>query len=327
MFNFNFKFADKLGSIFKSSGNQKKTQKTGSDSLAAQSDTGSIVQIHNHFEIRDIQSLAIGGEGVLGLLDGARGRFALEQAVKQDNFKKAVQEAELDTLESHKPLDKDWFMRWMEVSQSVSREDIRSILSAILKGEVGAVKNTSAKTLEVLRNLSTIDLELFQKFCNISFNCPTADDLTLVIAEPYGDPAQNAMQEIGFNYPKLTELQDLGLIKVDLTANHPAIAQVVQRKIPFTIGPNAFQQTEDVELRDDFKPRVIFFTKVGLEIRDCLELTRNDSYVKKFEEWINNSFPKVKKETEVEKDVLRDNNGTDSYTDQIGSVVPAGPRS
>lgn len=304
MFNFNFKLSDKLGSIFTSSGNQKKTQKVGSDSLAAQSENGTIVQIHNHFEIKDIQALAIGGEGSFGLLDGAKGRFALEQVVKQDNFHKAVQGAELGTVDRHKPLDKDWFMRWMEVSQSVSREDVRDILSSILRGEINATKNTSAKTLEVLKNLSTADLGLFQKFCDISFDCPMFAGLTLVVAEPYGSPDKNAMQELGLNYSKLTDLQDLGLIKTDLTAYHPAVAQVVSKKIPYTIGPNAFQLNVDVESRDNYKVKVINFTRVGLEIRDCLKLTQNDSYVKKFNDWVNKSFPSIHKVEVDENEAL-----------------------
>ena len=117
--------------------------------------------------------------------------------------------------------------------------------------------------------------------------------MNLVVAEPYdGSPSNNSMKEIGLSYENLTKLQDLGLIKSDLTSNHQGVAIVISSSLPYFIGGKIHVPTNKYEIVKDYQVKVILFTKVGLQLRECLELGSNKNYKKKFDEWVNTKFTK-----------------------------------
>lgn len=294
---FDLKIFDKIKAKFQWSNNRKTALKADAESQLAHSENGQVIQlqVHNHFDIKDVQQLALNSNGdVPMLLQNATSRLALEQVVKQDNLEKTVKEAKLEAINEPKPFEKDWFMEWMSVAQTISKEEIRKILAAILKKEAQDGHSTSLKTLEVLKTIEKDELELFKLFCNVSFKLAIEQvpQMTLVVAEPYGNPSKNAMKEIGLSYESLTKLQDLGLIKADLTSNHPGVGIVVSNSWPFFIGPKLFVPTEKYEPVKDYQVQVILFTKVGQQLRECLELERNTAYEAKFSEWVSKKFKK-----------------------------------
>lgn len=295
------KIIETLKAKFEWKNNKKNIQKAKEDAQLAQTETGQIIQLQvtNHFNIRDIQQIALGSNGdVQELLRNATSRMALEQAIKQNNLEKIVESADLENIENPKPFEKDWFMEWMNVAQKISKAEIQSILAKILRKEASYGHSTSLKTLEVLKTLEKDELELFNVFCNISFKIAMGvSDSTMVVAEPYeGSPSNNSLQSIGLSYTNLTKLQDLGLIKSDLTSNHPMVGAAISRSWPYYIGPSLYSPTEKYQVINDYKVKVILFTKVGIQLRECLELVSNKEYEEKFKEWVDIKF---KKQTDV----------------------------
>jgi Protein of unknown function (DUF2806) len=300
---FDLKIIEKVQAKFQWKNNRKTILKAKEDAQLAQSETGTILQLQitNHFNINDVKQIALDSNGqVPELIKNATGRMAIEQAIMQENLEKTVKLAKLENIDDPKPFEKDWFMEWMSVAQKISKEEIRAILVKILRKEASDGHSTSLKTLEVLKTLEKDELELFSHFCNISFSLPIENvpDSILVVAEPYeGSPSSNSLKSIGLSYANLTKLQDLGLIKSDLTSNHPLVGVAISQSWPYYIGSNLYVPTEKYKFVKDYQVKVILFTKVGLQLRECLELESNEDYENKFKEWVDTKFTKMPKPT------------------------------
>lgn len=221
-------------------------------------------------------------------------RFLIEQSVKQENFKAIVCKAELSTIANPQPIEPDWFLKWMKISEGVSREKVQDILAKILSSEVKKSGSFSLRTLEVLKNLSREELILFQNFCDISYSVPLLGDaLTAVISEPFGSPGNNGMISLGLAYPNLAILQDAGLIQTDLNAWRQ-LPVPTMLAMPFTIGPDAFiLKPTNETVASAPKVAIINFTAAGLELRSVLTLRTNLEYEEKFLEWVKDKWKMV----------------------------------
>ena len=279
-------------------GNQKKIVRQSGNGLQIyheQQGTTNIIQIEN-FNVSAIERIA--GADIPSnpamLLGAAGERFLAEQRIKQENLKTTVQRAELGVIENPQTVEKDWFMKWMEISQAVSRENMQELLARILAGEMRHGGSFSVRALDIVKNLSQKEVSLFQSFCDISYSIPQISGYDAwVICEPYGNPGNNGMLEIGLSYPNLTTLQDAGLIQGDLNAWKeffvPAMFQV-----PFALGNHTIQLQPSAETNND-NPHinVINFTSAGLELRSVLNLGTNEGYNQKFLEWAESKWHMV----------------------------------
>ena len=291
---------EKLNISFIWKGNKKKVIKQNGGSLQVcqeQNSITNILQIQN-LTVANIEELASIDvpQDSNALLQSAGKRFLAEQKIKQENLKTIVNVAELSNIPDPQQVNQDWFLKWMEISQTVSfnRENVQKMLAKILSGEVKKSESFSLRTLEILRNLSQEEINIFQKFCDISYSIPAIkDSLTCVICEPFGNPGDNGLISLDLSYHNLTLLQDAGLIKSDLNAwIEFMIPQFLQ--IPFNIGsePLSLKTTEGIV---ESKPhvKIINFTTVGLELRSVLNLGSNSEYNLKFLEWVKDKWKMV----------------------------------
>lgn len=101
------------------------------------------------------------------ILGRAEKRFALEQYNKQINLENILVRTK-DELKGktvlEEPVEKDWTMRFLDIAQNVSREELQDVLAKILSGEIQKPGSFSYQTLEVVKLLSQRDLQGFQKF-------------------------------------------------------------------------------------------------------------------------------------------------------------------
>lgn len=292
------KIFEKFNISFIWKGNQKKIVKQKGNGLQIQQEQNGVTNIFQiqNLTVTKIEELAGTDtpQDVSGLLRSAGQRFIAEQQTKQQNLKAIVAKADLAIITDPQQVDQDWFLKWMEISQTVSRENVQDILSKILSGEVKNSGSFSLRALDILKNLSKQELQLFQNFCDISYSIPELGNaLTCVISEPFGNPGQNGMLSIGLSYPNLTILQDAGLIQTDLNAwRQFQIPGMVQ--IPFTIGSTPYtlgptDETKEVQPQ----VKIINFTSAGLELRSVLNIETKPEYNSKFLEWVKNQWKMI----------------------------------
>ena len=121
--------------------------------------------------------------------------------------------------------DFDWFVRFYEEAGSVSDETMQHLWVKILAGEVAHPSSFSLKTIDVMKNLSKKDAELFVKICSHSF---------VMNGSAYFLPNENEyLKFVGITYANIMKLNELGLmfndglISVDLSiSNEPQFLMI-----------------------------------------------------------------------------------------------------
>lgn len=92
---------------------------------------------------------------------------------KFENTASIIQKAEQQFNEgeqvSNEPVDKDWLNRFFDCAEGVYEEEMQNIWAKILAGEVKQPKSFSLRTLDVLRNMTKEEAELFVEVSNNVF--------------------------------------------------------------------------------------------------------------------------------------------------------------
>lgn len=139
----------------------------------------------------------------------AAGKMTYTEYYKANNFLAIAKKAdsyyqEHPRAEAKNTYDFDWFVRFFEAAGSVSDETMQNLWAKILAGEVAQPSTFSLKTIDVMRNLSKKDAELFIKMCSHSFMSSTTN---------YFFPVEDEfMQAVGIQYEDIMKLSELGLM-------------------------------------------------------------------------------------------------------------------
>lgn len=203
-------------------------------------------------------------ESAQEILARADKRFLLEQYSKQINLENIIvmaRDAIGDSEVSDESVDPDWSRRFVSVAQDVSREDMQKILANILVGEVKQPDTFSLRTLDFVNNLSTTELNLFNKI--IPF---TSSDGYVHITK---SDANNGFAHI--SYENLLELMEIGFIKPSLnTVRNVSTAQAGKSiLINMRIGTLMFKFIED-RGKEGFP--VIQLSRTAAELAQVMDL-------------------------------------------------------
>jgi hypothetical protein len=206
------------------------------------------------------------------------------------------------TEDTNQEIDEDWLDMFSRIAEKRSNQDMQRYLAKLLAGEIRKPGSFAPSTVEVLSKLTPDLARIFQDFCNISivvasavdgFKVYFADECPFVLAEPYGEPGQNALADLGFTYSVLTQLQDAGLVQHELSAwrELPALSFALPIEIGGTIlcfaTPEQFPQDA---IQNKRRLKVINFTTAGVQVRRIVDKTPNEQYVQKVKEWVISSY-------------------------------------
>jgi hypothetical protein len=149
-------------------------------------------------------------------------RIVFQEVQKQQNIDTVIyiayKELENEPPVPDEPVDKDWAFRFFQYAANVCDSDIQKIWGKILADKVKHPKNCSLRTLEVLKNISKKEAELFTKIS------------TLVIQNGahYFIPSEESLYEkYNITFNDFFNVKEYGLIEV--------VPMIV---LPFTIQKN-----------------------------------------------------------------------------------------
>jgi len=133
------------------------------------------VEFSGNVELKDGQ-LALASSGQppvsdeiteLSLVDRGRNRLEYREAKKQLNIESvtafAAEELNNEKSVTDEPLDEDWTTRFFKIAEDISNEEMQALWGRILAGEIKQPKSFSLRTLDLLRNLSKEEAEIFTK--------------------------------------------------------------------------------------------------------------------------------------------------------------------
>lgn len=100
-------------------------------------------------------------------------RLFTQQIRKQDNIEKVLQIAYNETANeqevSGEPVNEDWLNRFFNYAEDVSNEDMQTIWGKILAGEIKQPNSYSIRVLELLKNITKSEADVFLEFVKYSF--------------------------------------------------------------------------------------------------------------------------------------------------------------
>lgn len=186
---------------------------------------------------------------------------------------------------SSEPVDKDWSKRFFNIVQDITDEEMQSLWGRILAGETKQPKSYSKRTLELLKNLSKNEAEIFTKFAELKIvagNCVIWNN----------DNGAFLKNEFNITFNDRLLMTELGLISSE-------------NNLEFSFPPTKTHKSTNVLeygnkgivlYRDQNTPKqaiqVLVFTKTGIELSRLIEPKDNTDYIRKIcESFVN---PKVK---------------------------------
>ena len=136
------------------------------------------------------------------------GKMTYTEYYKASNFLSVAKKADEYYAQNSKKskdesYDFDWFVRFYEAVGNVSNEQMQEIWAKILSGEISHPGSFSLRTIEILKNLSQKDAELFEKIC--SYSIQSEEHIFVPFYKSYLDESQ-------ISYPEILHLDELGLI-------------------------------------------------------------------------------------------------------------------
>lgn len=143
-----------------------------------------------------------GGRVLEGSPEGFTQRLEFQERKRQANITSVIREAATNLgdkdVPDHAP-DPDWVARFFNCVQDISSEDMKKIWATILSGEIENPGRTSLRTLDILKNMTAKDAQMFESMCNFVTN-----DFIF-----YPDQYQNHHV---LSYNRVIHLQDSGLL-------------------------------------------------------------------------------------------------------------------
>ena len=211
-------------------------------------------------ELERIKILA--GDNV-GIVERAKIRLLSREVEGQKNIE-AIADSALKSLPdsvSDQPVADDWKRKFFLEAEDICDEDLQFLWGKVLAGEVVSPGSYSLRTLEILKNLSKHEAELFRSACNLAFSDGW-------IMKGTQDTA-NEFNNYGLSYDDILSLRDAGLIHEgdQLTKNFKDIDT-----LPSIVFVNNGLTIElSGELPQTLNLPCIVFTRAGMELKNLIE--------------------------------------------------------
>ncbi len=113
---------------------------------------------------------------------------------------------------SQREVSEDWAIRFFDISKNIRDEELKHLWSAILADETLNPGSYNLRTLELLKNMSKGEAELFKNFVNLALQASPM----MIIPDD-----KDLLQSIGILFIDTIMLEELNLVKRDLTYNIP----------------------------------------------------------------------------------------------------------
>lgn len=217
-------------------------------------------------------------------------RILFQEKRKQDNIDQVIEIAadqinQSNTFSDNK-VDDDWTTRFFNIVEDVSAEDMQKLWGRILAGEVKEPGAFSLRTLEVLKNLSREEAQIFTKFANLLIDAKGTHFI------PYHDKT-GLDTKFNIKYTDILLLTELGLISSGSTLGLIFPPNDVETISLYTNG--------DVGIHVTTKPgnsertmSILSFTKTGSQLAKLVKIESNIEYIKFVCEALNNSFATIR---------------------------------
>ena len=211
-------------------------------------------------------------------LDRIQERTLFREVKKQEHID-AVTRIAIEQLQNEKdvsdtPVNEDWTVRFFNIVEDVSDEQMQQLWGKILAGEVKSPNSYSIHTLELLKNLSKPEAELFEKAANYSIFGNNAPFVFI-------GGNNEILQRNHFTFDERLLLIELGLIQSETNIALKYETSLNDVDYIYHSGKYVIKAT-----RKSNSPKwqfpVLRLTRVGEELIKLLTPIAIDDYIKEF---------------------------------------------
>lgn len=197
------------------------------------------------------------------LVERAKIRLLSREVEGQRNIEAIAEEAfsNLPVSASDQPISKDWKRIFFLNAENICDKDLQYLWGKVLAGEVVSPGSYSLRTLEILKNLSKHEAEIFRLACSLAF-----DDGSIV--KPTFDNS-NQFEEYGLTFGNLLSLRDAGLLNEnDSLAKH---FEDMDKSPSFILINNGVRIMISGTIPQFFSLPSLLFTVAGKELKNLIE--------------------------------------------------------
>lgn len=164
----------------------------------------------------------------------AQERINFQEAKKQINLENvtafAAEELKNEQPVTDEPLDEDWTTRFFRIAEDISNEEMQALWGKILAGEVKQPKSYSLRTLELIRNLSKKEADIFMKVANFAIKSGNANYLFT------GNDEKILKEKYNISYSDTALLTEIGLIQPGSFVHYQLFQQSSDTRHVFIAG-------------------------------------------------------------------------------------------
>ena len=211
---------------------------------------------------------------ITSLTERAENRIEYQEQKRQQNIERvtqiAVEQLETEKTVSEEKVDEDWTTRFFSYAQDVSNEEMQDLWGRILAGEVKNPKSFSLRTLELIRNLSKSDAEIFSKIAN--FSVSHGKDAFLIKGK------DDELKKFGIKFDDIALMEELGLLHSGEFLSFEFQPLPNDKQNVFILGntivlfnkkANSAKQSLSIRL----------FTRIGKELLELIEVNPEFKYI------------------------------------------------
>lgn len=219
----------------------------------------------------------------------ARQRF--NEARKQINLESVLSGAfnYVGDSVSEEAVDPDWLQELIRYAEEANSAHMQELWSKVLAGETEQPGSYSLRSMEVLKNISRKEAELFSDFCQFSSNFKDGDYRFIVSGfyKPYSiKPATEAKIDLNkyrIDFRTLTVLDNVGLLHRD------DISYPRKELDPFVLVVSG-KTIEMTPKKEDSRLLGYNFTQAGSELFKLTNKEPNEEYIAEFLECAKELF-------------------------------------
>lgn len=211
-------------------------------------------------------------------IDKIQERVIYKETRRQENIENvtqiAAQQLSQEESVSDEPVDDDWTTRFFNIIEDISNEEMQVLWGRILAGEIKQPKSYSLRTLDVLKNLTFEEANIFTKFAQIKL---TAGDTNMIYNQDNGAFLES---EFGITFKDRLLLTELGFIASENNLEFSFFSTQAMKINFIEYGKKGiFLKREANTPKQAIS--VLVFTKIGVELSKLIEQTTNENYIKK----------------------------------------------
>jgi uncharacterized repeat protein (TIGR03899 family) len=218
------------------------------------------------------------------MFDRIQERIIYREVKKQDNID-AVTKIAVEQLQDVKnistdPVDEDWTVRFFNIVEDVSDEQMQQLWGKILAGEVKAPSSFSIHTIEFLKNMTKSEAELFTKVANYVISLNNSPFI-------FRGDTDETLNNNSFSFDERLFLIDLGLIQSETNIVKKFLPHSNDLDYAFLSGKYIIKATKKANSPLIEVP-ILRLTRIGEELMKLLTTTAIDNYIKDFSLYLQN---------------------------------------